>query len=346
MRRRPLGAVYLSSFCMEMSLILKAGIQLADGISMLAADEPDNYIKSVLTEIKKDIEGGKSAHKALADMRIFPKYMVDLVEIGEKTGNLERVFSSLSEYFKRQEWISKSLRNAVVYPAVLLFMMIFVIVILITKVLPIFNDVYIQLGGHMSGLAYAIMNFGKKLEGSWLIVIGIIAGVALAVYVLSKIPFIKRAVSGFVGSRFYGWGLGRAVGKARFASAMAMTMSAGLGMEESLKMSGKMVSDRVLLQRIEKCRQDIKKGLTFGEAISNSNIFSSLHSQMIAIGFRTGSSDTVMEEIARRCGEDVSEKTERALARIEPTLVIIMSLLVGAILIAVMLPLMTIMSAI
>jgi type IV pilus assembly protein PilC len=67
---------------------------------------------------------------------------------------------------------------------------------------------------------------------------------------------------------------------------------------------------------------------------------------MIAIGFRTGSSDTVMEEIARRCGEDVSEKTERALARIEPTLVIIMSLLVGAILIAVMLPLMTIMSAI
>ena len=100
--------------------------------------------KSVLTEIK-DIEGGKSAHKALADMRIFPKYMVDLVEIGEKTGNLERVFSSLSEYFKRQEWISKSLRNAVVYPAVLLFMMIFVIVILITKVLPIFSDVYIQL---------------------------------------------------------------------------------------------------------------------------------------------------------------------------------------------------------
>ena len=117
MRRRPLGAVYLSSFCMEMSLILKAGIQLADGISMLAADEPDNYIKSVLTEIK-DIEGGR-AHKALADMRIFPKYMVDLVEIGERRGTSRGFFEPV-RIFQAPGVDFKSLRNAVVYPAVLL----------------------------------------------------------------------------------------------------------------------------------------------------------------------------------------------------------------------------------
>lgn len=344
--KRPLGAAYLSSFCMEMSLILKAGINLGDGISMLAEDESDRYIKSVLTEIKSGIGRGKTAHKTFSDIRIFPKYMVDMIEIGEKTGNLEKVFSSLSEYFKRQEWISKSLRNAVVYPAVLLFMMLFVIAILITRVLPIFNDVYIQLGGKMSGLAYGIMNFGKELEQSWLLILGVLAGIALALLILSKITFIKRAVNDFVGNRFSGLGLGRAIGKARFAFAMAMMMSAGLEMDEALKISRKIVSNRSLLQRIERCREDIKKGLTFGEAISNSKIFSSIHSQMLAIGFRTGSSDTVMEEIARRCGENVSDRTERALAKIEPTLVIIMSLIVGGILIAVMLPLMTIMSAI
>jgi type IV pilus assembly protein PilC len=343
--KKVLSASYLSSVCMELSLVLKAGIQLGDGVAMLAEDEPDKYVKSVLTSVKNGIERGDNAYKSFASTRAFPKYMTDMIEIGEKTGRLEKVFKSLSGYYDRQEQIAVSIKNAVEYPAVLLFMMLFVIVILITKVLPIFNDVYIQLGGKMSGTASAIMRLGSGLKSSWVLIVGILAGLVVALFIATRIPAVSSAVKAFFGNHLYGRGLGRAIGKARLASALAMTMSAGLETGESLKMAEKIVTNRALLQKIAKCRDEIKKGITPGTAIADAGIFSALHTQMLAIGFRTGSSDTVMDEIARRCEEDVAERTERALSRIEPTLVIIMSLVVGIILISVMLPLMTIMSA-
>ena len=157
---RQLDGPYLSSFCMEMALCLKAGISLNEGLFMLASDETDKELKEMLDGLYKSMDGGASLEDSMKDAGCFPKYVVDMVEIGTKTGRLESVLRALSAYYTRQEQITRSIKNAVVYPFVLMFMLLLVVGVLVTKVLPIFNDVFNELGAEMSPVAVSIMNFG------------------------------------------------------------------------------------------------------------------------------------------------------------------------------------------
>lgn len=346
MGSRKLLPPYLSSLCMELSLILKAGIRIGDGFDMLAADESDRFAKSVLKSVKKELDNGGSVRIAMAATNAFPAYMTDMVEIGEKTGRLEGVFSALSQYYDVRERISKSVKNAVLYPAVLLFMLLAVGTVLITWVLPIFGDVYTRLGGRMSGLAGALMSLGRGLYDYRVAAFLIVAGIGLGALIVSRIPAAARAIRGFAAGCILGSSAEKAIGRAGFASAMALAVSSGLDTSEAIRLAGKLISDKALSRKISACGYSVKKGRPFGEALAQAGIFTPLQARMVTIGFRTGSADTVMAEIARRCEEEAAERIESALSRIEPTLVIIMSVFVGAILISVMLPLMTIMSAI
>jgi type IV pilus assembly protein PilC len=135
-----------------------------------------------------------------------------------------------------------------------------------------------------------------------------------------------------------------AVASARFAAALALTMQSGLDAEESLESSLRLVTDAEMRRRLEHCRDMVSSGESFIQCISQANVFSITHCRMLEIGFRTGSADSVMAEIARRCEENVQNDIEGLVARVEPTLVIIMTGLVGLILLSVMLPLMGVMS--
>lgn len=127
---------------------------------------------------------------------------------------------------------------------------------------------------------------------------------------------------------------------------MAMTLASGLDTDESLDMVERITENPAMLGRIAKCRELMESGELFVDAISKSEIFNSMYCRMLSIGFKTGTADQVMDEIARRSEEEVDENIESVINKVEPTLVIIMSLIVGLILLSVMLPLMSIMTTI
>ncbi len=346
MSGKMLSGAYLSSICMELSLVMQAGIPLNEGLSMLKDDETDKQNKEMLTKLFESVDSGNSLHKAMDESGRFPKYVVDMIEIGEKTGRTEDVLRALSEHYDRQEQISRSIKNAVVYPAVLMLMLLLVVIILITRVLPIFNDVFNQLGTQMTPVAISIMNFGNALSKYSFTIYGVILAIALIAFVISLVPpwreNFKRLHNKLNSSR----GINKKIASARFASAMAMTLASGLDTDESLDMVERITDNADMKTKIDNCRKLMSEGKTFIEAISESEIFSNLYCRMLSIGFKTGTADTVMSEIARRSEDDVDENIEKVINRVEPTLVIVMSLIVGLILLSVMLPLMGIMSTI
>ena len=126
-----------------------------------------------------------------------------------------------------------------------------------------------------------------------------------------------------------------------------MTLSSGMNIDDSLDMATRLVPGAVMQEKIMQCKREmLLESKSFADASLSSGLFAPLYCRMIAVGFRTGNIDPVMEEVARRSAEQVDDKIEAMLNRIEPTLVIIMSVMVGLILLSVMLPLMSIMSAI
>jgi type IV pilus assembly protein PilC len=325
---------------MSLHLAMQAGISTQEGVSMFAQEERDAARRERITAIYDALELGEPLSAALRGSGQFPGYMVDMIEVGEKTGKLDDTLLSLSRYYDRQEHISKNIRSAVTYPAMLLAVLLFVLVVFIVKVLPIFYGVYEQLGAQMSGPATAAMRFGMWLSASWIPIVAVIA-VIVALIIVFRSGF-KRLLKRV----FMGGALGTAMQCARFSSIMAMTMSSGMDTDESLQMASRLTEDHAAAQKIAACAELAAKGTGFAQCVEETGIFNTLYNRMLAIGVRTGCADTVMDEIASRSGDDANDRLEAFIGRIEPTLVIIMSVLVGLLLLSVMLPLAGIMSAI
>ncbi len=136
----------ITYFCGQMAMILKAGISSMEGVSMLAEDADSEEGRAILKGICSVLEEGGSLHLALERAQVFPKYLLDMTEIGEQSGRLDEVMEALAAYYEREEAISKSIKNAVTYPLIMIGMMVAVILVLIIKVMPIFEQGYSQIG--------------------------------------------------------------------------------------------------------------------------------------------------------------------------------------------------------
>ena len=157
----------------------------------------------------------------------------------------------------------------------------------------------------------------------------------------------KAAFAQWLQQKSEKWTIGKLIASSRLADALVMTLSSGMNIDDSLDMATRLVPGTVMQEKIMQCKREmLLESKSFADASLSSGLFAPLYCRMIAVGFRTGSIDPVMEEVARRSAEQVDDKIEAMLNRIEPTLVIIMSVMVGLILLSVMLPLMSIMSAI
>lgn len=347
MKKNVFDASYISAFCMEMYLIIRAGIPFSEGIALLRDDEKDQHAQTVLNHLYQQLELGEPIAVAMRTAGGFPVYVIEMAEIGQKTGHLEDVFQALARYYERLEQLQKSVRNAILYPTVLLVMMLFVVLILLIKVLPIFQDVFQQLGAELSPVALALMQIGQFLGRYGLgFLLILVVGVLVAVALLQK-PDWKTKFSDFTHRYSENWAVNKLIAASRLADALVMTLSSGMNIDDSLDMALRLVPGVTMQEKITECKRKMfLESKSFAEASMDSRLFSPLYCRMIAVGFRTGSIDPVMAEVARRSAEEVDDKIENVLNRVEPTLVIIMSVLVGLILLSVMLPLMSIMSAI
>ena len=346
MRQVSLSFDYLSSLCHDLYLIMKAGISFDEGLSLMAESEKDASIKEVIADINSGIEKGETVSDAFEGNGSFPVYMLNMLRIGEKTGNLDKVFKALADYYLAQKNIADAIRRAVTFPAMLFVLMLAVIGVLVVQVLPIFNEVLRQLGATMSPTALTFMKFGLAINNGRfgiLVVLIVIVVFALAAHF---VPSLRQSVIGARDRFFSSTKLGIKIGAARFAAGMTMGLSSGLDLDASLEMAGDLCKGTPTGDRAEKCRGLITQGVSLADSVTQSELFDPIHCRMLAIGLKTGAAETVMEEISRQSEEKVQEDIEMAIGRIEPVFVVIMSLMVGFVLLSVMIPMMGIMSTV
>ena len=347
LRRKTLANSFLSSFCMNLAMILQAGITLSDGILMLQDDEPDKAGRAVLQSLLDVLDAGAPLSQAFKESGYFPRYMSNMTEIGEKAGRLVETLKALSEHYDRQDQLSASLRNAVMYPVILLVMMVVVVFILIIQVLPIFNDVFNRLGAQMSPLATSLMRFGGWISGASAViavVVGAILLIALAAWI---VPSIRGGISRLFGSLFGNRGLMANIASSRFVSAMALATASGLDTIEAVDMAASVSGGvKAVNEKHKKCVELLNSGSTLAEAMYKAGIISTRNSRMLSLGGRSGMTETAMADIAARSDRGVRDEIDRLIGKIEPTIVIITSVIVGVILFSVMLPLMGIMTSI
>lgn len=335
----------LSAFCGQMAVILKAGISGIEGITMMNEETDSEADRKLLKTLLAGYDQTGHLYTAMKSAGAFPDYMIQMTRIGEESGSLDDVMSSLSDHYEREESVRRSIRNAVIYPLIMTGMMIAVIVILLVNVMPVFSQVFEELGTSMSGLALTLYSIGSLLRTYSLTFILILAAVLCL--------FLAMELSAGKGSLRYGFGrhfksIRRAneeIAACRFASGMSLTLHSGLNPAHCLELTADLNEDPDFGVKLDACRKDVDAGMDLSESLKNHQVFTGIYARMASIGSKAGSLDTVMGQIANLYENDVDTGLSNRLAVIEPTLIIVLSVLVGAILLSVMFPLLSIMSS-
>lgn len=340
--KRKLSNDEIASLCLELSLLLHAGVSTGDALSLLAQEEEHRGMLSAMAE---QVDGGKTLSTALRESGVFPVYVCGLVEVGERTGRTEEALAALSRYYEERVRIGRRVRSALLYPAVMLALMLVVIGVLLVKVLPIFDDVYASLGGRLTGVAAGLLNLGRWIEGAMPVLYLILAGLVLAVLVFGLVGPLRRGVVSLWQKTRGDRGVSRKLNNARLAQALAMGMASGLPVEEAVSLSANLMEGRAR-KRCQECGQRLEKGESLGTALRLSGLLPPRQSRLLELGQHSGAGDASMEKIARDLGEEGEAALDALVGRVEPALVLVCSVLVGLILLSVMLPLMHIMSAI
>lgn len=341
---RHLSNPEISAFCGQMAMILKSGISTLEGITLLLEDARNQAEQDLLQRIYDTLLEKGHLHISLNETGVFPDYLLHMVEIGEETGTLDEVMDSLNRHYAREEAISRSLRSALTYPFIMIGMMLLVIIILMTKVMPVFNQVFRQLGKEMNGLSKGILLLGNTLSRYALVFIMIAIAIILFLLYLTRTTNGRRTLSK-LGQHFrFSRELFDQMAACRFAGGMALALKSGLTPEQGLDYSGHLINNEAFLNKINACRKLMENGADLSEALRDTNVFTGVHAKMISIAGKAGMMDEVMGQIADQCEAEVDDKITSFISVLEPTLVILLSVIVGIILLSVMLPLLGIMS--
>ncbi|MFG6331914.1 MAG: type II secretion system F family protein [Lachnospiraceae bacterium] len=341
----PLSNTEISAFCSQMAMILRSGIFAMEGISIMMEDARSTEEYTLLARIDDTYQETGQLHEALREAQVFPAYLIRMVRIGEETGRLEDVMGALALYYEREASVSRMIRSALTYPLVMVFMMLLVILVLITKVMPIFEQIFVQLGSEMTGLAGALLELGNVINRYSVLLLALLLLLAAVFVYLGTTRSGRRQFQKLICSLPFMDALTNQLAVCRFAGGMALTLSSGMSPEECLSLSSQLVTEERFAQKIRCCRTGLEQGQDLHKALSESGVFNGIYARMASIGERTGSLDEVMQNIADACQEEIDQKFTGLLAALEPTLVILLSLIVGVILLSVMLPLMGIMSS-
>lgn len=337
----------ISGLCRGLSLLLHAGVGVGDGLALLAQEEESPALRAVLDEMARQMDDGSPLAAALRSSGRFPNYVCGLVEVGERSGRTEEALAALARHYEDRGRLERRLRSALLYPAVLLVVMLAVIVVLLARVLPVFNEIYADLGGRLTGVAGGLLTLGRVLDQAMPVLCVLLVLVVLFLALFAALPAFRERVLALWRKSRGDKGVSRQINTARFAQSLSMGLSSGLPLEEALTLSADLLAD--VPSAAAKCRDCLARldeGTPLAQAMSQSGVLPRAQCRLLELGLRSGSGDSAMEQIARQLSEESEMALEETVGRVEPTLVVITSVLVGLILLSVMLPLMHIMTAI
>jgi type IV pilus assembly protein PilC len=345
-KQKKLNNSEVAAFCSQLSLLLPAGITPFESIHLMLEDSASEQGKALLNQIEESLRDGESFHEALSKTEVFPDYVVSMVFLGEESGNLDIITKKLADYYEQQCAISESIKNAVSYPLIMICLMLLILVVLLTKILPIFNQVFVQLGSELTGVSKQLMGLGSAVQSISGILIIIVAIIAIAAFIILKIPKANL----WFKSKLHRWSVTKNfyldIAYSRFAGALSMVTAGGIDIYKGIDLANRLIDNSVMEEKIKKCKECLLKGDYLHEAMKEAGIFRAQHQRMLQIGFKSGNSEVVFDKISQHYEEATLNRIQKILGAIEPTLVIVFSLMVGLILLSVIMPLIGIMSSI
>jgi type IV pilus assembly protein PilC len=326
-------------FTRQLSTLIAAGLPFAQSLRTVLDQTPNRRLKSVIQDIITSVEGGKSLHESFAKHPdVFDKLFLALVAVGEASGTLDDALQRVATQQEKDAAIVSKIRGAMVYPVIVLFVILGVMIFMLVTVVPQVEKLYHDLHKELPFLTEMMVQLSEFLMKFWWLVIIL---VALAIYFTVQylrteagIRFIdqmKLNVPGFNG-------MFRRLYMARFARTTQTLLVTGVAMLDTLRISGEAVSNTVISDTIARAAEQVKGGKALSVALTNEQYIPELVHQMTRIGEQSGRIDEMMGKTAKIYEDELDQEIQSISTAIEPILMVVLALIAGSMVAAILLP--------
>lgn len=345
-KKKQLSSAAIFHIFSQLHVLMGAGITPYAAFGIMAEDTDHQETSELLKSLGSRIAGGSLLSEAVADSGVFPTYVSELLYVGEQTGRIEGACGALERYYEEEDALRESLKSAVSYPVMMIVVMFLVIVVLMNQVMPVFMQIFKQLGATAGGTMQVLLHISNFFSRYYIVVAAVLAVLLLFAAYCYFTESGRRMFGRFIRKFPLTKGLMEELALVRFTSGLQMAQAAGLDPYRSLEIAGRIVEYPPLEEKIERCRNLLYEGESFSGAMAKTSIFSPFYTSMLTVFSEAGSIDKALEFIGVHYKEDTDRRIGRILSAIEPTMVIVIALIVGVILLSVIIPLIGIMSGI
>ena len=330
----------LSVFSGQLAMILHSGISTLEGIEILKEDAVSKEAGEILGSINEALEQTGDLAEAFRTSGVFPEYFIKMTEIGERSGTLEDVMDGLSSYYSRQDSLARSIRDALTYPLILLAMLFSVLLVLMTQVMPVFREVFDQLGIELTGVSGTVFAVSSFLQHGSAVLLVLVIGLAAVCFFALRTDRGRAFIQKLAAHIPLVIKIRGLLSCSRFADTLSLALHSGLYMGESFELA----DQPDFTDRLTQAKAQMDEGIDMAQALRDCGIFTGMNARMVSIGFRTGSAEDALKKIAVDSQAMADDRIQSAIGALEPTLTAILSILTGLILISVMLPLLGVMA--
>lgn len=341
------GAV--SAFCESVAIMLAAGIQTDEAVSLLGENMEDGSFKRACNAVYARLIAGESLTSALQSSGRFPQHVVDMVAVGEVSGRLEPTLRTLAVYYDEEGRLFSKIRSSIVYPAALLCVMTVILAFTVAVILPVFVSVYESLTGSLAAGSFNAVGVAIGIGWAALIITLVCTVLVLITAIAMRSEGGRRSLMSIAERMPFTRNTMYQLALSRFTSALATYVASGIDTDTAMKEAVAMVDHRTLKKQLEKAHEsmlDLAAPKSLAQAISDSGIFEPVYARMLTIGARSGSAEDVLGRLSLTFFDDAIVKMDRLVDGVEPALAAFLTIAVGATLVSVMLPLIGIMGSI
>lgn len=337
----------LSSLSRQLALVVDSELSLQEGIELIAEQTKSKALKKLLLRVEGRINEGYSLGRAFADEKAaLPDYYIQMISVGEQSGNLEKVLVRLADSYDKSTEIRNKVTSAVTYPIILAVLMLCVIVLLLAEVLPMFDDVLTSLGGEMPGITRVLMDIGSFISAYFYILLAVIALIVIAVIVMRQTKRGAEILDGLKLKMPIQKGIIKTMTCARFSRSLSMLLRSGIGVSESVRMTSATIINTRIKSIVLKAADRIDKGETLKNALVSFGFFPEMLLRILAVAESTGHTDDMLDRAAGIMEEDLNARLGKLTTVLEPALILVLSIIIGIVLISVILPVARIMNTV
>ncbi len=335
----------LSVFCRQFSSIIKAGVNVINALSMMSEQTENKKLKAAIKNVQSNVEKGETLSSAMrSEGDIFPSLLISMVAAGEASGSLETAIERMAIQFEKDAKISGMVKKAMIYPIILIIVMIGVVIAMMMFVIPNFMDMFEGLDAEMPFMTVMVINMSNFILDRWWLLILIVVGIVFAYksyyktdagrHVIDRIK-IKIPVFGVLTVK---------TACARFSRIMSTLLSAGMPMISAIEIAAGTMDNVLFRDALQKVRSGVALGMGFSQQIGVTRLFPAMLVHMVGIGEETGNIEDMLTNVANYYDEEVELATQSVTALMEPMIIIVMAVVVGALVLAIYQPMITLYS--